>query len=195
VEITYFKGSRGAKECLHYLFRRDAPPKPLNVKGVQFSLIYSLKIDLRSIQDRPLAILTDPIQNRSRINPAGIIAKPALVNSGWFKHKPVILFLNKIDLFREKLALSPVSAHFPDYYGADTDYDAAVKYFADRFRGINRTAGREIYIHYTNATDTTLLKAIMQSVHDMIIRKNLNNLIYGVSDLCMCISFSNDLSA
>ena len=101
----------------------------------------------------------------------------SLVNSGWFKHKPVILFLNKIDLFSEELALSPVSAHFPEYYGADTDYDAAVKYFADRFRGINRTAGREIYIHYTNATDTTLLKATMQSVHDMIIQKNLNNLI------------------
>ena len=49
--------------------------------------------------------------------------------------------------------------------------------FAERFRGINRTADREIYIHYTNATDTTLLKATMQSVQDMIIQKNLNNLI------------------
>jgi guanine nucleotide-binding protein subunit alpha, other len=101
----------------------------------------------------------------------------SLVNSGWFKRKPVILFLNKIDLFREKLALSPVSAHFPDYYGTDTDYDAAVKYFADRFRGINRTDGREIYIHYTNATDTKLLEVTMRSVHDMILQKNLNNLI------------------
>ena len=42
---------------------------------------------------------------------------------------------------------------------------------------INRTAEREIYVHYTNATDTTLLKATMQSVQDMIIQKNLTNLI------------------
>ena len=30
----------------------------------------------------------------------------SLVNSEWFKRKAIILFLNKIDLFRAKLALS-----------------------------------------------------------------------------------------
>ena len=101
----------------------------------------------------------------------------SLVNGEWFKTKPIILFLNKVDLFRAKIAKSPISAHFPDYHGKATDEEAGKKYFADRFRGINRTADREIYIHYTNATDTTLLKATMQSVQDMIIQKNLNNLI------------------
>jgi guanine nucleotide-binding protein subunit alpha, other len=101
----------------------------------------------------------------------------SLVNGEWFKNKPIILFLNKIDLFRRKLAISPVSAHFPEYEGADDDEEAAAKYFAERFRNINRTTGREIYIHYTNATDTHLLRATMQSVQDMIIQKNLQHLI------------------
>ncbi|KAK2746464.1 hypothetical protein FQN57_003090 [Myotisia sp. PD_48] len=101
----------------------------------------------------------------------------SLVNGEWFKRKPVILFLNKIDLFKEKLAISPVSQHFPDYHGPDGDFESAVKYFADRFRGITRVPEREIYVHQTNATDTTLLKATMDSVQDMIIQKNLNNLI------------------
>ncbi|KAF3490757.1 small G-protein GPA2 [Arthroderma uncinatum] len=101
----------------------------------------------------------------------------SLVNGEWFKRKPVILFLNKIDLFKEKLAISPVSRHFPDYSGRDGDFDASAKYFGDRFRGITRVPEREIYTHYTNATDTTLLKATMDSVQDMIIQKNLNNLI------------------
>lgn len=101
----------------------------------------------------------------------------SLVNGEWFKNKPIILFLNKIDLFREKLPISPISKNFPDYTGGDTDERAAMEYFADRFRGINRTADREIYIHYTNATDTTLLKATMQSVQDMIVQKNLSHLI------------------
>lgn len=101
----------------------------------------------------------------------------SLVNGEWFKRKPIILFLNKIDLFKGKLAISPVSAHFPDFNGSDTDYNAAAQYFADRFRGINRIPGREIYIHYTNATDTTLLRATMDSVQDMIIQKNLHTLI------------------
>ncbi len=101
----------------------------------------------------------------------------SLVNGEWFNSKPIILFLNKIDLFREKLAISPVSALFPDYRGPDTDYDAAVKYFADRFRGLDRTANREIYIHCTNAIDTTMLKATMESVQDIIIQSNVNSLL------------------
>ncbi|KAI9374294.1 guanine nucleotide binding protein, alpha subunit [Aspergillus egyptiacus] len=101
----------------------------------------------------------------------------SLVNGEWFKRKPIILFLNKIDLFKAKLAISPVSKHFPDYNDSNTNFDAAAKYFGDRFRGINRIPEREIYIHYTNATDTTLLKATMDSVQDMIIQKNLHTLI------------------
>ena len=101
----------------------------------------------------------------------------SLVNGEWFKNKPIILFLNKIDLFYEKIGLSPVSAHFPDFKGRQGDAEAAKDYFATRFRSINRTAGREIYVHFTNATDTTLLKATMQSVQDMIVQKNLQNLI------------------
>ena len=101
----------------------------------------------------------------------------SLVNGEWFKRKPIILFLNKIDLFKGKLAVSPVSKHFPDYTGSNADFDAAARYFSDRFRGINRVPDREIYVHYTNATDTNLLKATMDSVQDMIIQKNLHTLI------------------
>jgi guanine nucleotide-binding protein subunit alpha, other len=118
----------------------------------------------------------------------------SLVHSEWFRHKPVILFLNKIDLFREKIALSPVSAHFPDYRGSDTDFDAAAKYFADRFRGINRIVGREIYIHFTNATDTTLLKVTMQSVYDMMVQSNLHNYILSYVSPMPYIPFSIHLS-
>ncbi|OJJ51712.1 hypothetical protein ASPZODRAFT_148945 [Penicilliopsis zonata CBS 506.65] len=115
-------------------------------------------------------------QNANQMHEAMMLFE-SLVNVDWFKRKPIILFLNKIDLFRGKLGVSPVSKHFPDYAGSDTDFDAAAKYFADRFRGIDRIPDREIYIHYTNATDTTLLKATMDSVQDMIIQKNLHTLI------------------
>lgn len=101
----------------------------------------------------------------------------SLVNGEWFKRKPIILFLNKIDLFKKKLGISPVSKHFPDYTGPNIEFDATAKYFAERFRGLNRVQDREIYVHYTNATDTTLLKATMDSVQDMVIQKNLHSLI------------------
>lgn len=101
----------------------------------------------------------------------------SLVNGEWFKDKPIILFLNKIDIFREKLARSPIKTHFPDYQGRENDEEAAKKYFADRFRSINKTTGREIYIYFTNATDTNLLKQTMQAVQDMLIQKNLQRLV------------------
>ncbi|KAJ5103364.1 hypothetical protein N7532_003893 [Penicillium argentinense] len=115
-------------------------------------------------------------QNANQMHEAMMLFE-SLVNGEWFKRKPIILFLNKMDLFKDKLAISPISKHFPDYTGPDTDFEAAYRYFAERFRGINRIPDREIYIHKTNATDTQLLKVTMDSVQDMIIQKNLHTLI------------------
>lgn len=101
----------------------------------------------------------------------------SLVNGEWFRDKPIILFLNKVDLFREKLKKSSIKTHFPDYQEADDDEAAASQFFASKFQKINRNGRREIYIHYTNATDTDLLKTTMQSVQDILIQKQINRLI------------------
>ena len=101
----------------------------------------------------------------------------SILNLQWFKKSSIILFLNKMDLFKAKLAEKPIRDYFPDYSGVDTDVTAAGEYFAKKFRGLNRTADREIYVHYTNATDTNLLKITMQSVQDTIIQNNLNRYI------------------
>jgi len=102
----------------------------------------------------------------------------SIANSQWFTKSALILFLNKMDLFREKLAGSPIHQHgFQDYNGDPSDYKAASKYFMDKFRALNRNPAKEIYGHFTNATDTNLLKITMGSVQDMIIQRNLNQLI------------------
>lgn len=101
----------------------------------------------------------------------------SIMSLAWFKNSSIILFLNKIDLFKEKLAEKPVAEYFPDYTGATGDFSAASKYFADKFKSLNHTENREIYVHFTNATDTNLLKITMQSVQDTIIQTNLSTLI------------------
>ena len=102
----------------------------------------------------------------------------SIANSQWFARSALILFLNKMDLFKEKLASSPISKYgFTDYNGDPTDWKAASKYFMDKFRALNRNPQKEIYGHFTNATDTNLLKITMGSVQDMIIQRNLNQLI------------------
>ncbi|KAI1344860.1 G protein alpha subunit [Xylariaceae sp. FL0016] len=102
----------------------------------------------------------------------------SIANSHWFTKSALILFLNKMDLFKEKIAASPITSHgFVDYQGPADDYKQASKYFMDKFRALNRNPEKEIYGHFTNATDTNLLKITMGSVQDMIIQRNLKQLI------------------
>ena len=101
----------------------------------------------------------------------------SIANSQWFRKSALILFLNKMDLFRDKLACSSILKWFPDYVGDSSDVKTACKFFEDKFRGLNRNPSKEIYAHFTNATDTNLLKLTMTSVRDMIIQRNLHQLI------------------
>jgi guanine nucleotide-binding protein subunit alpha len=102
----------------------------------------------------------------------------SVANSHWFTKSAMILFLNKMDLFKEKLTKSPISNYgFIDYNGPPDDDKAASKYFLEKFKALNRNPEKEIYGHCTNATDTNLLKITMTSVQDMIIQRNLKQLV------------------
>ncbi len=41
----------------------------------------------------------------------------SICNSKWFVQTSMILFLNKIDLFKDKLSRSPLVNYFPDFSG------------------------------------------------------------------------------
>lgn len=41
----------------------------------------------------------------------------SVINSRWFLRTSVILFLNKIDVFKMKLAKTPLEKYFPEYTG------------------------------------------------------------------------------
>ncbi|KAI9884543.1 MAG: G-Protein alpha subunit [Watsoniomyces obsoletus] len=101
----------------------------------------------------------------------------SIANSQWFVKSAIILFLNKIDLFKDKLASSPIPRYFPEYTDDPTDQKAAAQFFNQKFRSLNRNREKEIYTHLTNATDTNLLKITMNSVQDMIIQTNLHELV------------------
>lgn len=92
----------------------------------------------------------------------------SICNSRWFVKTSIILFLNKIDLFAEKLQHSPLENFFPDYRSPsgrggraslEDEYDAACEYFLHRFVSLNQSAAtKQIYAHYTCATDTQQIK-------------------------------------
>lgn len=61
----------------------------------------------------------------------------SVVNSRWFMRTSIILFLNKVDLFKQKLGRSPLANYFPDYSGGN-DVNRAAKYLLWRFNQVNR---------------------------------------------------------
>lgn len=103
----------------------------------------------------------------------------SIANSKYFEKSGLVLFLNKMDLFTEKVSSgrSRIRDHFPDFSGNERDVVAGQKFFADRFRNLVRDPHKEVYVHYTNATDTNLLEKTMRSVQDMIVQRNLHSLM------------------
>jgi len=96
-----------------------------------------------------------------------------ICNSRWFRETSMILFLNKRDLFSEKIKLVPLSQFFQDFTGGDS-YEAGCEYMQHQFESKNRNPDKQIYTHITCATDTNNISAVFNAVKDIIIRKSLN---------------------
>ncbi|KAI6171132.1 hypothetical protein M3Y97_01065800 [Aphelenchoides bicaudatus] len=96
----------------------------------------------------------------------------SICNSRWFINTSMILFLNKKDLFMEKIKKTSIKIAFPDYKGPNT-YDDQVKFIEEKFEGLNANPDKTIYMHQTCATDTNQVQMILDSCIDLIIQQNL----------------------
>lgn len=99
----------------------------------------------------------------------------SICNNKWFTDTSIILFLNKKDLFEEKIIHSPLTICFPEYTGANK-YDEAASYIQSKFEDLNkRKDTKEIYTHFTCATDTKNVQFVFDAVTDVIIKNNLKD--------------------
>lgn len=100
----------------------------------------------------------------------------SICNSKWFVSTSIILFLNKKDLFEEKITRSPLTICFPEYTGQNT-YEEASAYIRTKFENLNkRKDKKEIYTHFTCATDTNNIQFVFDAVTDVIIKNNLKDI-------------------
>lgn len=97
----------------------------------------------------------------------------SIVNNEWFLHTSVILFLNKKDLFEEKIPFSPITICFPDYTGPTDNYEKTSAHIRQKYLERNRHELKEIYVHFTCATDTENIDFVFKAVTNMIIAANL----------------------
>ncbi|CAH2042508.1 unnamed protein product, partial [Iphiclides podalirius] len=96
----------------------------------------------------------------------------SICNNKWFTDTSIILFLNKKDLFEEKIRKSPLTICFPEYTGAQ-EYGEAAAYIQAQFEAKNKSTTKEIYCHMTCATDTNNIQFVFDAVTDVIIANNL----------------------
>jgi len=122
-----------------------------------------------------------------------------ICNSKWFRKSEMILFLNKDDLFKEKIRAGislrecfsvekgwhkkPWSGEF-DYQPMGDDpvddsqrfnecHTAAIKFIQDAFMEVNNNQSRVIFCHVTCATDQETVQKVFWDVQNIVIRSNL----------------------
>ncbi|KAL2913288.1 guanine nucleotide-binding protein subunit alpha [Polyrhizophydium stewartii] len=110
-------------------------------------------------------------ENVNRIHEALILFE-SICNSRWFTNTSIILFLNKIDLFKQKLPRSPLNRYFPEYIGGPI-YENACHFFLEKFVRLQRAPNKQVYPHFTCATDTTQVKFVMSAVNDILMQNSL----------------------
>jgi len=100
-----------------------------------------------------------------------------IVSNPLLKHTNLILFLNKIDILRTKLASGiKLRDHVVSYGNRPNDVDSTTSYFKRKFAGIlneRSPISRIFYCHFTTVIDTKSTKYILTNLKDMLMRQNL----------------------
>jgi len=121
----------------------------------------------------------------------------SICNNKWFVETSIILFLNKKDLFEEKITKSSLTICFPEYPGklellcsffflqrficdvctqGSNTYEEGAAYIQMKFESLNkRRDQKEIYTHFTCATDTSNIQFVFDAVTDVVIKNNLKD--------------------
>jgi len=95
-----------------------------------------------------------------------------ICNCQWFYETSVMLFLNKSDLFREKIQRVDMKCCFENYIGG-CDYEQGVKFLKKKFTGLNPNRQKPIYVHVTCATDTNNMRYVFNAVKDIVVSQSL----------------------
>ncbi|KAM9785637.1 guanine nucleotide-binding protein G(i) subunit alpha [Neosynchiropus ocellatus] len=97
----------------------------------------------------------------------------SICNNKWFTLTSIILFLNKKDLFEDKIGKSSLTICYPEYAGGDS-YEETSAFIQKQFEDLNKKKNsKEIYTHFTCATDTKNVQFVFDAVTDVIIKMNL----------------------
>ncbi len=135
-------------------------------------------IFVAALSEYDQALFEDSSQNRMT---EAIQLFDEICNNHNFTKSNMILFLNKRDLFEEKINAVHIGDQeaFKDFqtpFGAADYYDQGVDYFLQKFIEKNENPDREVYNHVTCATDSKNVEVVFNACKDIILKGNMANL-------------------
>jgi len=96
-----------------------------------------------------------------------------ICNSIYFVRTDIILFLNKSDLFIEKIKRVDLKVCFADYTGG-SDEKKGFEFIQQKFSLLNKNPqSKQIYTHVTCATDTNNVRVVFNATKDIVLNHNL----------------------
>jgi hypothetical protein len=97
-----------------------------------------------------------------------------IIHQRWFASTPIILFLNKYDLFKSKIEEIDLGHYCPDYT-AGCNAELALAWIKSTFLSLSRLPSKQIYTHVTTATDTKGIQFVWKAAKDIILQENLKH--------------------
>jgi len=97
-----------------------------------------------------------------------------ICNNRWFVETSMILFLNKRDVFEEKIQKVDLNVCFTEYTGGKV-YEAASAFVREQFVAQNTNTKKQIYPHLTCATDTGNVQNVFNNVRSTLLKKGMDD--------------------
>lgn len=113
-----------------------------------------------------------------------------IINNRIFERIAVILFLNKVDILKEKVTRSNIAEYIeefgeieevcrlcPGFRGDPSSLEDVKKFVLFYFLSARRNTSKHLYHHFTVAIDTNNIRIVFKDVKDSILKKNLDALL------------------
>jgi GTPase SAR1 family protein len=125
-----------------------------------------------SLSEYDQKLVEDETMNRMK---ESLLLFDEMCNCRHFRQTPMIIFFNKMDFFEEKLKKVDLSVCFSDYTGGK-NIEAAKKFISQKFMDLNKNKkNREVYSHFTTATETESIKNVFDNVKNVVISELMKN--------------------
>lgn len=118
-------------------------------------------------------LLEDNVTNRM-VESLGLFGE--ISNSRWFSRTSIVLFLNKKDLFEERIKNTPITvcSHLADYDGKQDDFKETTDFIIEKYLECVLN-DKPVTVHLTCATDQKNVQRVFEAVQEVVLNDSLES--------------------